>query len=356
MPGAGEPANGPTIAISVGDPMGIGPETIVKALSDPALRALARFIVIGPAPVLLSADRAAADGVPWRVVDGLVQPGEFDSGGEILVLDDLESNAAPATARGPGVWGGEVSFRAVCRAIELVGLPTSDPLHADAMVTAPISKEAWTLAGHPYPGHTELLAERLESPRSGMLFVGPSLRVILVTIHVPLREVPRLVTPERVLLAIELGARACRDLGIESPRIAVCGLNPHAGEHGLLGTEDSASIAPAIAVAREAGIDATGPHPADAVFLSAAAAPMGHGRHDLVVAMYHDQGLIPAKLADGRRTVNVTVGLETRDGRRVIRTSPAHGTAFDIAGRGKADATSMRSAIELAVRMVGEGR
>ena len=186
-----------------------------------------------------------------------------------------------------------------------------------------------------------------------MLFVGPHLRVMLATIHVPLMEVGGLLTTLRVLEAIELAHQACVELGSSrgaSPRVAVCGLNPHAGEGGILGAEDDRIIAPAVAQARANGIDAHGPLAADTVFRAAAAPPMGKGQYDCVVAMYHDQGLIPVKLVDGEEAVNVTVGLPT------IRTSPAHGTAFDIAGKNVASATSMKCAIELAIRTVREER
>jgi 4-hydroxythreonine-4-phosphate dehydrogenase len=190
-----------------------------------------------------------------------------------------------------------------------------------------------------------------------MLFAGPSLRVILATIHVPLMAVGAALSTRLVLDTIVLAARACEQLGVAKPRIAVCGLNPHAGEGGLLGAEDRAIISPAIASAIAKGLDATGPHPADTIFHKAL---MTDGRrrdatngYDCVVAMYHDQGLIPVKLADPRSTVNVTVGLEWQ-GRPVIRTSPAHGTAFDIAGRNLADPASMLSAIELALEMIDQ--
>ena len=293
----------PVIAICTGDPGGIGPEVVAAVIGDPVLAAAAELVVIGPT-----------------------------------------RTRAP---HAPSADGGRVSFEAVCEAIERAKLPPGTPGAVDAMVTAPISKQSWWLAGKAYPGHTELLAEAFTSPRSAMLFVGPSLRVILVTIHVPLAAVPGLLTTWGVLSAIELGAQACREMGVAAPRVAVCGLNPHAGEGGLFGDEDARIIAPAIAQAQAAGINATGPHSADAIFLAAA-----KGDHDLVVAMYHDQGLIPVKLLDRALSVNTTVGLSWQ-GRRIIRTSPAHGTAFDIAGRGVADPSSMREAVRVAVKMVG---
>lgn len=288
-----------------------------------------------------------------------------------------------------------MSFLAIERAIERAKLDDGHAERVDAIVTAPISKTSWNLAQRElsagvaeFPGHTELLAERFTSPRSGMLFVGPSMRVMLTTIHVPLAKVTSVLTPQRVTDAIVLAHEASVELGVElrvgSPRIAVCGVNPHAGEHGLLGTEDDAVIAPGIELARErlamsdACADIVGPLPADTLF---AKARLIDGRrvredgYDCVVAMYHDQGLIPMKLLDPHACVNVTVGLrwprtnETASGaahsvpiRSIIRTSPAHGTAFDIAGRvgsdglPLADASSMRHAMRLALQMVERQR
>src|SRR5690606_23359482 len=221
--------------------------------------------------------------------------------------------------------GGDVSFQMVEDAIAAAKRPVADPARVDAVVTGPISKAAWAAAGHAdFPGHTELFADRFGVSRYGMMFVTPRLRVILATAHIPLMAVGPALTAERVERAITLGTDACRRLGVDAPRIAVCGLNPHAGEGGLLGPEDDAVIAPAIAAAQRTGLDARGPFPADTIFIAAA-----RGDWDLVVAMYHDQGLIPVKLLDRDRAVNVTIGLP------IVRTSPDHGTAFDIAGQNR---------------------
>lgn len=290
----------PRLAITLGDPVGIGPEIVRAAL-----------------------ERGAADDA------------------EVLIFGREISGR-----REPSAEAGRVSYEAVMQAIEAVKTG-----RADAIVTAPISKEAWHAAGiTAYPGHTELLAEAFDSPRSGMLFVGPRLRVILVTIHIALRDVPSVVTAERVFDAIDLGHRACVEMGIMRPRLAVAGLNPHAGEHGLFGDEDERLIVPAVSQAKHAGMEVCGPLPGDTVFSRAA-----KGEFDLVVAMYHDQGLIPVKLLDGPMTVNVTTGLKWKE-KPVVRTSPAHGTAFDIAGRGLADATSMIEAIRLAGTMARRSR
>lgn len=316
----------------MGDPMGIGPEIILKALSNKDLQDIARYRVFGARWAL--DDAARVSGLAWPPCT------------EIELVETPACPRIPASDHPADTSsGGAASFAWVEAAIAevLTG-------KCEALVTAPISKMSWSLAGHArYPGHTELLAERCHAPRSGMLFVGPRLRVVLATVHVPLAMVPALLTTDTVLLGIELAHRACLELGTHAPgtppRIAVAGLNPHAGEGGLLGDEDRLVIAPAIAAARAAGIDASGPHPGDTVFAAAT-----DGRFDAVVAMYHDQGLIPVKLLDREQAVNVTAGLP------IVRTSPAHGTAFDIAGRGVASAASMTAAIKLAVRLVERRR
>jgi 4-hydroxythreonine-4-phosphate dehydrogenase len=231
-----------------------------------------------------------------------------------------------------------LSFKLVEDAIAAAKLPASHTDHIDAIVTGPISKKAWELAGHgEFPGHTELFDARFGGG-AAMMFVTPRLRVILATTHIPLAAVPSAITVESLVRTITVGNEATKGLGEARPRIAVCGVNPHAGEGGLLGVDEQRVVEPAIAAARAKGIDVAGPFPGDTVFLAAV-----RGEFELVVAMYHDQGLIPVKLLDRDRAVNVTVGLP------VIRTSPDHGTAFDIAGMDKADPGSMRAAIELAV-------
>jgi 4-hydroxythreonine-4-phosphate dehydrogenase len=208
------------------------------------------------------------------------------------------------------------------------------------IVTAPISKEALALAGFPWPGHTEMLAEFTGTKEYAMMLVGAPLRVILVTIHTALKNVPALITTERVLGTILLAEKACAMLGMKEPRIAVAGLNPHAGESGVLGSEEMQEIIPAIMQAKERGIAVQGPYPPDVVFHKAY-----KGDVDMVVCMYHDQGLIPLKMLFFDKGVNVTVGLP------IIRTSPDHGTAYDIAWKGSADPSSMREAIHMALRL-----
>jgi 4-hydroxythreonine-4-phosphate dehydrogenase len=352
------------VAVSMGDPLGIGAEILVKALADQGLRSRARFVVFGWGEAMHRAAGAAGIAPFW-------QRGAYEAGAEgpripaeclreeVVVLEaggaGLDASLLEGAARPTGV-GGLASFRWVEDALACAMLKRDDPRAASAMVTAPIAKEAWNMAGGEagrFPGHTELLAARCGSARCAMLFVGPVLVVSLATVHVPLASVPRLLSIDRVFDAIELTHQACVEMGRAGageagrPRIAVCGLNPHAGEHGLMGDEEQRVVSPAIERAVGAGIDAVGPLPGDSVFLAAA-----KRKFDAVVAMYHDQGLIPVKLLDREKTVNTTVGLRSAHG-KVVRTSPAHGTAFDIAGKNLADAASMRAAIELAIEIAG---
>lgn len=348
------PTARPTIGVTIGDPGGIGPEVVVKALADRGRRNAARFVVFGSSQAMhAAADAAGLDADWWRI--------EADSGlidatrAHDVVLIDYDRKLRETGLPGaealrfdprPTRLGGELSFRLVEDAIAAARLARHEPGHVDAIVTAPISKQAWRLAGRRrYPGHTELLADRFRAKRVAMMFAGPRLNVVLATVHVPLMEVRDVLTIGRIYDAIDLGAEGCRMLGIDRPRIAVCGLNPHAGEDGLLGDEETRLIEPAIELAVRHGVDASGPVSADTVFLQAAA-----GRYDLVVAMYHDQGLIPVKLLDRDATVNLTLGLPS------IRTSPDHGTAFDIAGTNGADPRSTAAAMDLAVRMAAPAR
>lgn len=350
MPETLERSPVPRIAVTMGDPVGIGPEVIVKALADPSLRSRASFRVYGNEASLQRAADLAGVQRFWRRLGRASEVGAGEAGTVFLVDHEGDFDTRPPdfeTPPGPSACTGELSFRFVEGAMTAARLPASDPLHVGAIVTAPISKEAWAMAGHrQFPGHTELLAERFGATRFGMMFDSPVLRVILATVHLPLMSVRDVLTTARVRETIELGHDGCRRLGVDRPRIAVCGLNPHAGERGLLGDEETRIIEPAIRQAAAAGIDAQGPFPADTVFNAAVGGPGRPGRFDLVVAMYHDQGLIPVKLLAWDTAVNITVGLP------IVRTSPDHGTAFDIAGRNRAEAGSMSRAIELAVRML----
>ncbi len=317
----------------MGDPAGIGPEIVVKALASTEVHELCLPVVFGD----LGWMRRAATGLNLSVdlVDWLSQPANEDSAASVAVrqstdadLEDLRFGIVSAAA-------GRAAAQCVIAAAEaaLAG-------EIDAIVTAPLNKESIALGGYPYPGHTELLAEVAKTARYGMLLLSGPLRVVHVSTHISLREAIDRVRTERVLECIRLGSRACHDIGIPSPRIAVAGLNPHAGEHGLFGSEEADEIAPAIARARDDSIDASGPYPPDTVFARAS-----NGEFDLVVAMYHDQGHIPVKLHGFDTGVNVTIGLP------LIRVSVDHGTAFDIAGKGVAREQSLVEAIRVAVRM-----
>jgi 4-hydroxythreonine-4-phosphate dehydrogenase len=324
----------------MGDPSGIGPEVAIKALADRSLRKQARFVIYGLNELLTyAADRQEIDPFWYRV-----QHDSERSRGPILddvvVRDFDEFDGLLRAAHQPSRNGGLASKAFVEEAINDALLPAEHPRHVHAVVTGPICKESWTLAGFNWPGHTELFAYRCKARRHAMMFVSPRLRVVLATTHIPLNEIRNNLTIGRVFDPIDLGHQACRELGIERPRIAVCGLNPHAGEHGQFGDEETRLIEPAIRVAQDAGIDVHGPLPGDTVFIRAAA-----GDYDLVVAMYHDQGLIPVKLLGWDKAINWTLGLP------IIRTSPDHGTAFDIAGKNLASEGSMKAAIELAAQL-----
>ena len=325
----------PTIGITMGDPCGIGPEIVVKALADGSLRARARFVVFGFSELFgYAADMAEVD-FPWRRDHhenlSFVTPG-------VTVLDYDELPTPAAGQHEPTRYGGHASFSFVEGAVA-----AARDGRIDALVTAPISKRAWQLAGIRFPGHTELLAKRTRARNYAMMFVAPRMKVALATIHEPLMALRDIFTIGCVFNPIDLAHRALREwFGIKRPKIGVCGLNPHAGEEGAMGDEEQRIIAPAILMASEAGINVRGPFPADTLFGRAAV-----GEFDCVVAMYHDQALIPVKLLAWRQAVNLTLGLP------IIRTSPGHGTAFDIAGRNRADPQPTSAAIQLAIDLAG---
>lgn len=346
----------PLVGISMGDPLGIGPEVVVKALAEQELRSGARFIVFGLSGSMEAAARAAELAPFWRTVRSGEPMDAPASAGGVTLIDYSDDPAlaaeragltldADASARATEA-GGAASFRFVEDSISAAQGSLAGAPKLDAIVTAPINKYAWALAGQSrFAGHTELLSNRFGGPPTRMMFDSPRLRTILVTTHIGLAKVSEAITRKRVRETIEMGAAACRRLGVPSPRIAVCGVNPHASEDGLFGDEEARAITPAIEDARAAGIDASGPWPGDTIFTAAV-----KGKYDLVVAMYHDQGLIPVKLLAFDEAVNVTIGLPT------VRTSPDHGTAYDIAGRNLANPGSMRAAISLAIRLAGSGR
>jgi 4-phospho-D-threonate 3-dehydrogenase / 4-phospho-D-erythronate 3-dehydrogenase len=330
----------PTIGITMGDPAGIGPEVLLKALADPAVRRLGRFVIYGMNELLTYQADALEMEPFWYRVQHDSDRRSMPIHDDVVVLDFDDCDGLLQSPHEPTRNGGFASKSFVEEAIidaQRPAPPHGDVRRIDAVVTGPISKEAWQMAGFNWPGHTELFAHRLRAKRHAMMFVSPRLRVVLATGHLPLMDVRNVLTIGRVFDPIDLGNEACRQLGIARPKIAVTGLNPHAGEGGRFGDEEKRLIEPAVRVARDAGIDVHGPFPADTIFIHAAA-----GDYDLVVAMYHDQGLIPVKLLGWDKAVNWTIGLP------IIRTSPDHGTAYNIAGKNKASAGSMIAAIELA--------
>jgi 4-hydroxythreonine-4-phosphate dehydrogenase len=315
----------------MGDPVGIGPEILLKALDDDALHQECRALVFGDPAWLdnvlkLLRSRLVINPVA-SIADGTFQPGSVD----VVPVSHLAFEDA-AWGK-PTVRTGRAMVDYILRAVDAAGAGA-----VDAVVTCPINKKAMAVAGVDFPGHTELIAQRTGATQVGMMLAGETLRVVLVTIHVPLQKVPALLTPKRIYDIIDLTDRSLKErFGIPRPRLAVAALNPHAGEEGMFGDEEAAIIAPAVETARKAGVQVTGPHPPDTVFHQAAG-----GRFDAVVCMYHDQGLIPFKLLHFEDGVNTTLGLP------IIRTSVDHGTAYDIAGTGKADASSLKAAIYMA--------
>ena len=335
----------PTISVSMGDPGGVGPEVLIRALAENGRRRSARFQIHGSARVMHeAAEVCGVDPFWWQVDARSPLASTLDAHRVVLMDTDPQMKEEGVELRSPRKAdriSGAMSYHWVMQAIEDTMRPAGDPLRSNAIVTGPINKLAWSMAGKNYPGHTELIAKTLKQRRFAMMFVGDKLRVVLATVHIALNDIRDVLTIGKVHTAIDLGHQACLDLGIKRPRIAVCGLNPHAGEDGLMGDEEQRLIKPAIDLARGAGIRVEGPFPADTIYR-----PAMEGKYDLVVAMYHDQGLIPIKLLERDLAVNITLGLED-----VVRTSPDHGTAFDIAGKGIADPGSMAHAIDLAVKL-----
>jgi len=308
----------PRIGITMGDPNGIGPEIILKALSRTAAEGLYTPIIFGSADVLESAKELTKLDLAFDIQD----PDNFHA-------DDLSPGKVDKKA-------GQASLSYITEAVKAAVAG-----EIDALVTAPISKESTHLAGSGFPGHTEMLKELTESENAVMMFEGGAFRVVLVTIHKALTEVPGLITKDSVLNTIKITDKALREMfNIPEPKLVVCGLNPHAGESGAFGDEEITDIKPAVTEAVKEGINAEGPLPADTLFYYA-----NRGKWDAVIAMYHDQGLIPFKMLSFNEGVNVTIGLP------IIRTSPDHGTAFDIAWSGTADPSSMIAAMNVAIRL-----
>jgi 4-hydroxythreonine-4-phosphate dehydrogenase len=318
----------------MGDPSGIGPQIIVKTLQNTALFDKTKFVIYGSNQSLtLVADKCKLQ-THWDRVDITSSRAKQNISSNVIVLDDCEFDLHNLRNE-PSKLGGIVSKRWVERAIEDSLKPKNDPRHLDAVVTAPICKESWALAGYKWAGHTELFAARTKSKRFAMMFVSKKLKVVLATCHIPLMDIRNELTIGKIHDAIDLAVTGCKQLGIKNPKVAVTGLNPHAGENGLLGDEENRLIEPAIRLANNTGQKVYGPFPADTLFTKA-------DNYDVIVTMYHDQGLLPVKLLSANSAVNWTLGLP------IIRTSPDHGTAFDIASTDKANPNSIIHAIELA--------
>ena len=303
----------PKIGITMGDPNGVGPEVVVKALSHPDVLDLCEVVIFGDVGIIQKAGNDSALSLKIN------QCSEFG-------LEDLKPGTIDKRA-------GQASLDYIKTAVK-----SAMAKEIDAIVTAPISKESTHLAGSAYPGHTEMLKDLTGADQAVMMFEGSKFKVMLVTIHEALLNVPSLITKDRVMSTIKITQDTLINLfKIERPKIVVCGLNPHAGESGAFGKEEIDHIIPAVEEARELGINIDGPLPADTLFYYA-----NQGKWDAVIAMYHDQGLIPFKMISFNDGVNITLGLP------IIRTSPDHGTAFDIAWQDSADPSSMIEAIKVA--------
>ncbi len=306
----------PIIGITMGDPAGIGPEIIAKALTQSSLRKIARFQIIGSQPVYQRFHRKSLTGLSFFNVE--------------------TSHCAQIKPGQPNRWTGQAALAYLQTAVELL---KKKKIHA--LVTAPVSKEAVCLNDPLFQGHTEYLAKAFDCREAVMMFVADHLKTVILTRHIPLGEVPQNITPRKILHTLKIIDQGLKhSFKIPQPQIAVCGLNPHAGEGGHLGKEELTTIIPAIQLARKNYIKVSGPFAADSLFY-----PPHNRKFDCILAMYHDQGLIPIKTLYFLKTVNLTLGLP------FIRTSPSHGTAFSLAGQNKADPSSMSAAIRLACQL-----
>jgi 4-hydroxythreonine-4-phosphate dehydrogenase len=324
----------PWLGITMGDPAGIGPEVIAKALARPPLRRLCSPVVIGAYDIMQRTVKKLGLKLTVRKIE--THEREAQRNGEIAVVDPLDR---PLGAFTPGVAAPETGGASVAFIKKAVHLAQTGCL--DGIVTGPINKEAINMAGCHYPGHTELLADLTQAHESGMMIIGGPLKIMFVTTHVAIKDLPSQLTQAKIEKGIRLAHMAMTTLfGVKTPRIGVAALNPHAGEQGLFGDEEGRVILPAARAAQAAGILASDPMPADTLFGKAS-----RGDYDAVVALYHDQGLIPLKMVAFGSCVNLTVGLP------IIRTSVDHGTAFDIVGKGIADPGSLLEAVKLAARL-----
>ncbi|HCX89301.1 MAG: 4-hydroxythreonine-4-phosphate dehydrogenase PdxA [Deltaproteobacteria bacterium CG12_big_fil_rev_8_21_14_0_65_43_10] len=329
----------PVIGITMGDPAGVGPEIIVKALSDPQIFKICRPLVLGDQGIIAKAAQILGLEIKVNVAKD-IRSGRYEVGAiNVLNLSNLDASAV--------AWGkpDERFGKAVVGYIK-AGTKLALEGETEAITTAPINKEVINRAGYAYAGHTELFAELTHTKDYVMMLTGEKLRVALVTTHCRLKDVAALLNTQRIFTIIKVTNNSLKEyFAISKPRIAVASLNPHAGEGGMFGDEEDRIIAPAINRAKDAGIHAIGPLPSDTLFYYAS-----RGDYDVVVCMYHDQGLIPLKLLSFQNAVNVTLGLP------IIRTSVDHGTAYDIAGTGKANPESLKKAITLAASMANKRR
>ena len=328
----------PLLAITMGDPAGAGPEIVVKALNAPEVRPICRGLVIGDAGVMRAATEIV--GIPMDI-HTVTSTEQVREGEHVLNVFDLKDVDLATLVRG------RVSASAGKAAYDAIEKGTLLTLErkTDAIVTAPLNKDALNQAGYHFPGHTQILAHLSGVSDAVMMLTADNLRIVHVSTHVSLRDACDLVTKERILRVMQLGVDAARSMGVEKPRVVVPGLNPHSGEGGLFGTEEETHIIPAIEEAKALGFDVRGPLPPDTAFLRAF-----RGEFDLVIAMYHDQGHIPIKMVGFEKGVNVTLGLP------IIRTSVDHGTVFGKAGKGTANPISMIEAIKLAAIMCRNAR
>ncbi len=325
----------PVIGITMGDAAGVGPEIIVKALAHQETYDLCKPVVIGDSSILERAINILGYSFKVNIVKA-VQEAKFKHGViDIVDLDLLESNLEFGKV---SAQSGAAAFKFLEKAVQL-----AKDKEIAAICTAPLNKEAMHLGGYKYPGHTEILADLTDTKDYSMMLSSPKLKVIHLTTHVGLRKAIDLIDPERTYKVIQLAYETLRNAGMLNPRIAVCGINPHAGENGLFGMgEEEEKLQPAIEKAATEGVNVTGPYPADTLFFRAV-----RGDFDIVVACYHDQGHVPIKVLGLEEGVNITVGLNGG----IIRTSVDHGTAFDIAGKGIADERSMLAALTSAAEL-----
>lgn len=321
----------PIIGITMGDPAGIGPEIIVSALDDPQIYEICRPLILGDEAVM---QRAAAlkSGKLKICTTYTPEEGRYCHGSiDLMPISNLD--ATQLVAGHPTEETGRAMIDYITTGVDL-----AMDRKIEALATCPITKTAMKLAGSAFHGHTELIADRTKTQKFAMMMAGDRLRVVLVTIHIPICEVSKRLNKEEILATISLTSTSLKDrFGIREPRIAVAGMNPHAGEDGMFGSEEQEIITPAVKLARAQGIDVSGPFPPDTLFFNASG-----GKYDAVVCMYHDQGLIPFKMLHFSDGVNTTLGLP------IIRTSVDHGTAYDIAWKGLADSSSLVSAIKMA--------